>query len=364
MSTLTRRDFISASAVAATGFAQTSSTLASDKELAGNNRNWSKIRGFNYHPSYAVNLIEIWDRFDSNTIATELARGKRYFPGINALRWWHSWDAFSRDPKAYVGKFEKVLQLSDAVGCVVTPVLFNRTHLPPLDFGSLYIDHFLPGSFLNQPGMFDEYFERLVGGFAEDRRILAWDLCNEPYWYNYKSSKPLDGRVLPVVPQAVVDAESEFLKFVYDRCKKLGAQAPLTVAAWGTGLVPLSMVNDISGVLSIHAYYNGNFSQVTKADFERQLDEDIAFAREVGKPLFVSECCWGNLDDAARVRDARYEIEQISRRGVGFLAYVMHYSRMPDAHGVDGGPVGFPGNLSFIGKDDSLRPGHEFFNEF
>lgn len=46
------------------------------------------------------------------------------------------------------------------------------------------------------------------------------------------------------------------------------------------------------------------------------------------------------------------------------IAYVLHHSRMPDSHGIDGGPVGMPQDLGFIRADGHLRAGHEFFNDF
>lgn len=371
MNNLTRRDFLAVSIGAAAGLAQASSAPAAGKEpiaahnqIKGDHRDWSKIRGFNYYPSYAANLIETWERFDAATIAMELARGKRYFPGINALRWWHSWDAFQRDPKAYVDKHRKVLDLCAAVGCDVMPVLFNRTHLPPLDFGGIYIDHFLPGSALNQPGMFDDFLEKVVGGSAADSRIIAWDLCNEAYWYNDKPGKTSDGKEFPRVPAAIPEAEGAWLRSLYRRCKELGARAPLTVASWGYGATPLSRVNEVSDVLTVHDYFSPKSTVSNQEGFQKQLDHDVAFARQVGKPLLASECCWGNLDDATRVSNSRYELEQLNRRDIGFIAFVLHHSRMPDSHGLDGGPVGMPENLSFIRADGSLRAGHEFFNEF
>jgi hypothetical protein len=326
---------------------------------------WSKVRGFNYHPSYATNLIEIWSRFDAKTIETELIRGKRFFPRLNALRWWHSWDAFNRDPLRYVENFRTVLALSEQIGCRVIPVLFNRTHLPPLDFGSIYIDHFLPGSILNRPGMFDAYLDAVVGGSSADRRILAWDLCNEPYWYFTQADNDRLGKTLPVVHESIPEAEDAWIRSIYARCKSLGVKAPLTVVAWGDGHVPLSRVNPVSDVLSIHFYYQPKLAGgATPSALERQLDEQVAFARAAGKPLFVSECCWGNVVDAERARDSRYELQQIHQRGLGFLAFVMQESRMPDSHGPSLGPVGIPGDLSFIRADGRLRAGHEFFNEF
>ncbi|QGZ94920.1 Endo-beta-mannanase [Terricaulis silvestris] len=342
------------------------STQAS-ADICIQNTDWGRIRGFNYHPSYATNLIEIWDRFDPAIIAIELARGKQYFPSINALRWWLSWDAFLRDPSAFLEKVRDIIALSEAIGCRVMPVLFNRTHLPPLDFGSIYIDHFLPGSFLNQEGMFNDYIDSLVGEFAGDPRILAWDLCNEPFWYADRPMQKRDGTMFPGVHHSIADAEASWLSSIFERCKRQQPSAPLTVGAWANA--SLHRVNDYSDVLSMHCYYNpGEESaaqtSVDQSAFEQSLDDSLAFAKKVGKPLFVTECCWGNLNDAMRVRRAGVELAQLSRRGLGFMAYVMHHSRMPDSHGRDGGPVGMPQDLSFIDANGRLRPGHEFFNAF
>src|ERR1700691_5135464 len=57
------------------------------------NQKYAGIRGFNYQPSWGSNGLEIWRRFDGALMDVELARGKRYFPGIHAIRLWLSWDA-------------------------------------------------------------------------------------------------------------------------------------------------------------------------------------------------------------------------------------------------------------------------------
>ena len=60
----------------------------------------------------------------------------------------------------------------------------------------------------------------------------------------------------------------------------------------------------------------------------------------------------------------RYTMGELKKRGIGWLVYLLHWSRIADAHGPDGGPVGAPGNLSFINQDGSLRAGHEVFSQF
>lgn len=320
----------------------------------GFGRNWSQIRGFNYQPSYGSCGFELWQKFDAGVIETELGRGDRYFPKINALRWWQSWDSFLRDPKRYADNFETTLRIADKFGLVVMPVLFNRWHDATLDYGGIYVDHFLPGiSWVYRTNLFDAYLEAMVGGHKDDPRILAWDLCNEPYSYGMPREK---------MPAGIVEAETKWLRGLHDRCKRLGAKAPITVGIHPG--VPLELVDPIADVLSIHPYWIHSAKNANKAAYEKKLDDDVAFARKAKKPLVATECCWGSLDDKVRVESVRYTLEQLKKHDIGWLVYLLHHSRIADAHGPGYGPVGGPENLSFIQPDGSLRPGHEVFNEF
>jgi hypothetical protein len=356
---ISRRDVLKGAVAAASGAALTPTLLtaaAPDATTwnAGFGRDWSGIRGFNYQPSYGSNGFELWQKFDAAAIEIELGRGKRYFPKINALRWWQSWDSFVRDPKRYADSFETTLKLADKFGLTVMPVLFNRWHDSTLDYGGIYIDHFLPrASWIYRPNLFDAYMESIVGGHKDDQRILAWDLCNEPYSYSMPGDK-----MLP----AIVDAETGWLKGLHDKCKQLGAKAPITVGIHPG--VPLEVVDPIADVLSIHPYWIHGAKGANKEAYETKLDAEVALARKVKKPLVATECCWGSLDNAVRVESVRYTLTQLKKRQVGWLVYLLHHSLIADAHGPGFGPVGGPENLSFIEPDGSLRPGHEVFNEF
>src|SRR5688572_23728191 len=111
-------------------------SLQAPARLAGSDRDWSKIRGFNYQTSYGRTGFELWQNFDGKTIQIEVARGKKYFPGMNALRWWQSWDAYVVNPQRYLSNFKRTLDLAAEVGCAVIPVLFNRWHaLDSIDYG-------------------------------------------------------------------------------------------------------------------------------------------------------------------------------------------------------------------------------------
>ena len=151
---------------------------------------YSKIRGFNYQPSYGSTSFENWLFFDSSVVELELRRGKEYFPEFNAVRYWLSWKAYLRDPEKFVDNFEKSLQIADKLGIKVIPCLFNRWHDPDLDCGGIYIDHFLPRySFvLHKDKTMDkrymeQYIKDVVSNHVGDDRILLWDICNEPFHY-------------------------------------------------------------------------------------------------------------------------------------------------------------------------------------
>jgi len=317
---------------------------------------YSQIKGFNYQPSWGSTGFEIWRNFDAQRMGHEIALGKSYFPGMNAIRLWLSHDAWLRDPTHYELNFEAALALAAGRGLLVMPVLFNRWHDATLDYGGIYLDHFLPRTCWvqgkDQPAAFTE---AVVGAHAADSRILAWDLCNEPFAYN---GPPKD------IPD-IVTAEYGWLEKTYGIAKRCGAQAPITVGIHPMhGLDGIRQIEPVSDILSIHPYWSGDNPPHDKGAYEKLLDEYVQFAHDVKKPLLATETCWGDTDDAKRVEIIRYTLSQLKARGIGWLAYLLHHSLIADAHRIEYGPLSSPGNLAFIEADGSLRPGHAVFNEF
>ncbi|MCE5258781.1 MAG: hypothetical protein LLG44_06915 [Chloroflexi bacterium] len=315
-----------------------------------------QVRGFNYQPSYGTCGLELWQKFDSAVFATELGQGKRYFPGMNAIRLWLSWDAYKRSPTLFAARFEEALRIAASYRLEVMPVLFNRWHDSALDFGGIYLDHFIPKiSWVQGAYMFDAYLQDIVGEHARDERILAWDLCNEPFSYSVPQS---------AVPD-VVRAEFAWLEGLYRQCKTLGVQAPITVGIHpGHGRFGLEQVEPISDVLSIHPYWTKESPHHDKAVYEKLLDEYVDISQRTGKPLIASETVWGSLDDVERVEIIHYTLSELKKRGIGWLAYLLHHSLIADAHRPAFGPTSAPGYLGFIEADGSLRPGHEAFNQY
>lgn len=301
---------------------------------------WSKVRGFNYQPSFGRNGIEIWiDRFDAAVVDRELGAARRYFPKINTVRLWLSHDAFTKDSQRFAWNFESALASCQKHGIKAIPVLFNNWHSVP-DFGGISME--MIGYWFTSFGkkgesptyIFRPYLEAMFKVHASDARILAWDLCNEPF---------NNGR----------EVYLDWLKHTYSLGKKLGAKQPIGVSV-GTSVGDLGAVEPMSDVLMIHPYF------AASADWKGLK----AFSAKHRKALLATECCWGSIDDKKRVAIVRSDLETLSKQRVGFLAHALHESYVADLHRPQFGPISSAEYMAFVHMDDSLRAGHEVFNQY
>jgi hypothetical protein len=333
------------------------------------------VRGFNYAGSWGTSGLDLWQHHDQELMAAEVARGKRYFPGWNAVRWWLSHESFQRNPQAFLANFEAGLATFAEHDLTVMPVLFNRWRDPVCDFGGVALDHIVPGfSFYgadgfaaddepdspapySTPSLFRRYLIAVVGAHASDQRILAWDLCNEP----------LSGDYLEKPQSRVHQAEVTWLRWCARISRLAGATQPITIGNWPS-LTALQVTEPIVDFISFHPYYDprqpGKTESAAKQDFENFLDRAVAFADNSGKELLASETVWGAVADADHVALAEYTLTQLTGRGIGFLVHALHHSLVADLHSADYGPVGAPGRLEFINADGSLRAGHGTVNRF
>lgn len=301
---------------------------------------YSKIRGFGYQPSYEATGYSIWRQFRPEKFDRELGLGKRYFPNINTVRYWLSFDAFAVDPIAFAENFTTSLEIAKSHGLKVIPALFNNWHSIP-GFGGIaeemlnywFLSYGNKGESTNY--VFRPYLEKIVGEHAKDERILAWDLCNEPH-NNGKWELTL-----------------EWLTHTYLMCKKMGASQPVSVSVQG-GSGQLTAVEAISDLFMIHPYF-------VKPEL---LLETVEFARTKNKGVLATECCWGSLDDAERAKMVESDCGNLAKAGIGFMPHALHESLVGDLHRAQFGLLSSASSMHFIEMDGSLRSGHEVFNRF
>lgn len=334
------------------------------------------ISGFNYDGSWGSSGLDLWVHHEPDTMATEVARGKAYFPGWNVARWWLSHEAYERNPVEFLTAFESGLATFARHGIQVIPLLFNRWRDPVCDFGGVPLDHIVPhlsawtradDLFADVDAvdrerapvevLFGRYLREVVGPHRDDERILYWDLCNEP----------LMGAYVHDAGSPIRTAELRWLTWCFETVKAIGATQPLTIGNY-PDVTALELTEPISDVLSIHPYYiwNGDPGSEldTEAGFERYLDACVALARRTGKELLASETVWGARDDTRHVAVMRYTLGELVKRDIGFIVHALHHSLVADLHRDEFGPVGHPECLHFIEADGTLRAGHEAFNGF
>lgn len=305
----------------------------------------SAVRGFNYQPSYARNGLDAWlDRFDAQVIAREIGLGKQYFPAINTLRLWLSFEAYFVDAKACLSNIETVIGICHAQGIRVIPVLFNGWHSLP-DFGGISLEQIHGDKIVN---LYGPYVEDLVGRYADDPRVALWDLCNEPF-----NSAPVEEVRAPIL---------EWLTRMYNACKSVNATAPVTVSMCPS-VGDMRYVESISDILLFHPYYAWNAWVPEKHMYTDFLDSAVEFAKSVNKPLLATECCWGSFDDIHRSEIVEFELSEIKKRGIGWTCHLLHHSQVADAHR-RWAPGISAGYMAFIEADGSLRKGHEVYNKY
>ena len=321
---------------------------------------YSHVRGFNYQPGGGTCSYENWMWFDEARFAREIGWGKAAFPRINTIRLWLSWDAWVRAPQAFCRHFEAALRICDEAGLRVVACLFNRWHNAFCDNGGVYLERLLPASQLYDRLFFRDYLESVCAPHREDPRVLVWDLCNEPYSHDmaFDACRPL------------VDAETSWLKDMDACLGEIGVRQDVGFSQHGAvNPAMMAEADKVGNVFMIHPYLQ--WTPDAKAFAERcrrvidYLDWQIAFARQRNKPVFVTECCWGSIDNLRFRENIRQTLSAYAARGLGFLAHALCWSGVADLHPpVDGPILQDMGQFNFLDREGRVRPGLEIFNDF
>ncbi|MDR0626992.1 MAG: cellulase family glycosylhydrolase [Bifidobacteriaceae bacterium] len=325
-------------------------------------QDYSAIRGFNYQLSTGTTSLENWLYYSADRFELEVRRGKQFFPGWNTIRLWLSWDAYFRKPQAFKDNLASMLAIADRFGLKVVVCLFNRWHdVTGYDNGGVYLDNFLfPQEWAYYVPLYEEFVADIVQVHGDDPRIIVWDLCNEPWPYNDFNE----------AIKAVVAPELDWLTRMHAAVRSKDTATPIGVSVHNyLGLDGLSWVEPLSDVLLIHPYYMVTpvkpDTPERRAEYDAFVASYVAYGRKVGKPLLVTETCWhGQETDAQRVENLRFTLQTLTKYKLGFIPHALHYSLCADLHDIEDGFVGECGNLAFIRKDGTLRPGHGAYNDY
>ncbi|MGD0910454.1 MAG: 1,4-beta-xylanase [Terracidiphilus sp.] len=248
--------------------------------------------GANFLPSTAINELEMWqaDTFDPTTIDRELGWAEGI--GMNTMRVFLHNLLWEQDPEGFKKRIDIFLTIAARHHIRPIFVLFDSCWEPYPKLGPQHPP--IPGvhnsGWVQAPGAavladpaqypkLKEYVVGVVGAFAADSRILAWDVWNEPHEEHpgvYTNGQPQNANdaVIKLVPQVFAWARSAhptqpLTSGVFDD----GAWSPLDAMS------PMTRIQiEQSDVISFHRYG-------WPEDFEKHIAELQQFHR----PLICTE---------------------------------------------------------------------------
>ncbi|HEU4837046.1 MAG TPA: cellulase family glycosylhydrolase [Pyrinomonadaceae bacterium] len=246
--------------------------------------------GSNYNPASAINQLEMWqaDSFDPKRIDLELGWAESL--GMNTMRVYLH-DLLWQDPEGFKRRLDQFLTIAAKHKIRPIFVLFDSVWDPDAKPGKQRAPR--PGvhnsgwvqspnrTTLQNPSEYprlEAYVKGVVGRFARDQRVLAWDIWNEPDNENPGSYNELEPKnklelVLRLLPQA----------FAWARAAQ--PEQPLTSGVWkGDWSTPEKMTAmdrlqiENSDVITFHNY-----------DSPTELEKRINWLKRYNRPMICTE---------------------------------------------------------------------------
>jgi hypothetical protein len=232
------------------------------------------LRGCDFIPSTAVNQLEMWqaESFDSATINRELGYAQSI--GLNCMRVFLHHLVWQKDAAGFKKRMEIYLAIANKRNIKTIFVFFddcwNESYSAgpqPAPKPGIHNSGWVrdPGKLLyddpNLINVLEAYVKDILRTFRNDKRILLWDLYNEPGNSNYQNkSMPL-------------------LNKIFQWGREINPVQPLTAGVWNKSLIGLTnyqLTN--SDIITYHNYEN-----------ERDHQQAIDSLRKFGRPLICTE---------------------------------------------------------------------------
>jgi len=256
---------------------------------------WCKQQGWlvgcNFAPSTAINQLEMWQArtFDPNTIDRELGWAQDL--GFNSIRVFLHDLLWTQDPEGFIGRMEQFLEIADRHKIGVMFVLFDGVWdpFPHVDRQREPKPHVHNSGWVQSPGAqvlrnparqekLQGYVKGVMGHFAADKRVHAWDLFNEPDNINRPA-------YVKVEPEDKAELALALLKKTVAWAREVDPCQPLTAGVWvgdwssNEKLSPIGrymLAN--SDIITFHCY--GNLSE---------MQQRVDSLKRFGRPIVCTE---------------------------------------------------------------------------
>jgi hypothetical protein len=248
--------------------------------------------GSNYIPKSAINQLEMWQEatFDPEEIEKEFAWAEAM--GMNTMRVFLHDLLWQQDAGGFEKRVDQFLTIASRHHIRPIFVLFDSCWDPLPHLGPQHPP--IPGihnsGWVQSPGAaaladasqyprLKAYVHGVVGAFAKDDRILAWDVWNEPGADNlgsYPKEEPKDKTALV----------TKLLPLAFEWAREANPMQPLTSGVWAVDTSPdganLGELQQIqlreSDIISFHNYS-------WPEDFKRE----VMWLKKYGRPVICTE---------------------------------------------------------------------------
>lgn len=257
--------------------------------------NWYEKQGWlvgsNFIPSTAINQLEMWqaETFDTATIDKELGWAESL--GMNVMRVYLHDLLHQQDSSGFYKRINTFLNIADRHHIRIMFVLFDSCWDPFPHLGKQRDPkpHVHNSGWVQSPGQsalkdstqyprLEKYVKGVVGHFAEDNRILAWDVWNEP-----------DNMTGPSYEKVEIPNKVEYvlplLENTFKWARSANPSQPLTSGVWAGDWSSDSTLKAIeklqltqSDIITFHNYSN-----------PEDLEMKIKQLKRYGRPMICTE---------------------------------------------------------------------------
>ena len=256
---------------------------------------WYKEQGWlvgaNFLPSTAINQLEMWqeDTFDTVTINKEL--GWAASLGMNTMRVYLHDLLHEQDSTGFYNRMDTFLDIAERHNIKPLFVFFDSCWDPFPELGKQRDPkpHVHNSGWVQSPGQkalqdstqyprLERYIKGVVGKFAQDDRILGWDVWNEPDNMTGASYEKVEikNKVDLVVP---------LLEKTFVWARSANPSQPLTSGVWAGDwsaeekLKPIEKIQlEQSDIISFHNY-----------DSPEEFEKRIKWLQRYERPLLCTE---------------------------------------------------------------------------
>lgn len=257
------------------------------------------LTGANYIPANAINQLEMWqaNTFDPALIDKELSWAQSI--GFNTMRVFLHSLAWKQDPEGFKKRMDQFLTISAKRGIEPMFVFFDDcwNKEPKVGTQPAVKTGIHNSGWMQDPGqpasadstnfpVLEKYVKDVLTHFAHDKRILLWDLYNEP-GNNGKA-----------------DSSMALLKKVFQWAREVNPDQPISAGLWAWHLENLNAFQLLnSDIITYHDYQ--------EASLHKRVVEVL---KASGRPLICTEYM-------ARTRNSRFAtvLPMLKEKNVGAI---------------------------------------------